>query len=126
MAAEIWPQSLHLLLERFCRAQGETKGIKDFITVLMFYRDHKADEIETAVEQAIEKNISTSDGVHHILASCWRPQYDHRPLAFMAVLASSQFERLTDNLEVCNDGRAIDGVAGQSQGAHSFHYGSKP
>ena len=54
---ESWPESLHLLLERFCRAQGETKGIKDFITVLMFYRDYKAGEIEAAVDLAIE-NIS--------------------------------------------------------------------
>ncbi|MBU2054717.1 MAG: IS21 family transposase, partial [Proteobacteria bacterium] len=28
-----WSQALHTLLERFCRAQGETKGIKDFIAV---------------------------------------------------------------------------------------------
>ena len=62
-----WPQSLHMLLERFCRAQGETKGIKDFITVLMFYRDHKASEIEAAVELSAENNISTSEGVRHIL-----------------------------------------------------------
>jgi transposase len=64
---ESWPESLHLLLERFCSAQGETKGIKDFITVLMFYRDYAAGEVEAAVDLAIEKNISTSDGVHHIL-----------------------------------------------------------
>jgi transposase len=62
-----WPQFLHLLLERFCRSQGETNGIKDFITVLMFYRDYEAGEIEAAVELAIENNISTSDGVHHVL-----------------------------------------------------------
>jgi hypothetical protein len=64
---ESWPQSLHLLLERFCRAQGETKGIKDFITVLMLYRDHKAGEIEAAVELATENHISTSEGVRHLL-----------------------------------------------------------
>jgi hypothetical protein len=63
-----WPQSLNLLLERFCSSQGETKGIKDFITVLMFYRDYEAGEIEAAVELALENNLSTSDGVHHILA----------------------------------------------------------
>jgi len=62
-----WPQSLHILLERFCRAQGETKGIKDFITVLMLYREHKASEIEAAVELSAENNISTSEGVRHIL-----------------------------------------------------------
>ena len=63
-----WPQSLNVLLERFCSSQGETKGIKDFITVLMFYRDYEAGEIEAAVELALENNLSTSDGVHHILA----------------------------------------------------------
>jgi hypothetical protein len=65
---ERWPPSLHLLLERFCRAQGETKGIKDFITVLMLYRDHETGKVEAAVEFAAEKHISTSEGVRHILA----------------------------------------------------------
>jgi len=63
-----WPHAMNKLLERFCLAQGETKGIKDFIAVLMFYRDYAADEIEAAVELAIENNISSSDGVRHILA----------------------------------------------------------
>ena len=62
-----WPQSLHLLLERFCRSQGETNGIKDFINVLMLYKDYAAGEIEAAVELAIDNGISTSAGVYHIL-----------------------------------------------------------
>lgn len=65
---KIWSPLLNTLLERFCRAQGETKGIKDFIAVLMFYRDYAAGEIEAAVDLAIENSISTSDGVRHILA----------------------------------------------------------
>lgn len=62
-----WSESLHLLLERFCYSQGETKGIRDFITVLMFYRKHKLCEVNSAVELAIENGISASDGVRHIL-----------------------------------------------------------
>jgi len=62
-----WPDSLHRLLARFCDAQGETRGIKDFISVLMLYQDHKPDDIEAAVELAVEKNISASDGVCHLL-----------------------------------------------------------
>jgi len=62
-----WPSSLSALLERFCFAQGETKGIKDFITVLMFYRDYDAGEVEAAVELALEHNLSSSDGVRHLL-----------------------------------------------------------
>ena len=64
---EMWPKSLHLLLKSFCSAQGETKGIKDFISVLMFYREHQAGDVEAAVELALENNIRTSEGVRHIL-----------------------------------------------------------
>jgi hypothetical protein len=64
---EMWPESLHLLLKSFCSAQGETKGIKDFISVLMFYREHPAGEVEAAVELALENNIRTSEGVRHVL-----------------------------------------------------------
>lgn len=63
-----WPSSLNALLERFCHAQGETKGIKDFVAVLMLYRDYKAGEVEAAVGLAIEHNISSSEGVRHLLA----------------------------------------------------------
>jgi len=62
-----WSQSLNTLLEKFCRAQGETNGIKDFIAVLMFYRDYADSEVEAAIELAIENNISASDGVRHLL-----------------------------------------------------------
>ena len=62
-----WPECHHRLLERFCDSQGDTKGIKDFISVLMLYRDYAAGEIEAAVELALEKSISGSEGVRHIL-----------------------------------------------------------
>jgi len=76
-----WPQSLEMLLERFCSAQGQTKGIKDFIAVLMLYRDHKAGDIEAAVELAVKNNISTSQGVRHILASAGEADTATAPLA---------------------------------------------
>jgi hypothetical protein len=76
-----WPASLHLLLNRFCRAQGETKGIKDFINVLMLYRDYAADELEAAVELATENNISASDGVRHLLVYMGDKSVKIAPLA---------------------------------------------
>ena len=63
----MWPESMNLLLSSFRDAQGETKGTKDFISVLMLYRDHSTGEVEAAVDLALENNIRTSDGVHHIL-----------------------------------------------------------
>ena len=64
---EHWPESLHRLLARFCSRQGETKGIKDFISVLMLYGQYPSGEVDAAVKFALEKNIHTSDGVQHIL-----------------------------------------------------------
>jgi transposase len=64
---QVWPGCLEKLLERFQKTQGETDGIKDFISVLMLYRDHRADEVQAAIELALENHISSSEGVKHIL-----------------------------------------------------------
>jgi len=76
-----WPEALNQLLESFCAAQGETKGIKDFITVLMLYKDYKPGDIEAAVELALEKNLSTSDGVLHLLLFTNEAGHIAKPLA---------------------------------------------
>ena len=78
---EMWPESMELLLADFRSAQGETKGTKDFISVLMLYRNHPASEIEAAVALALENNIHTSDGVHHILVYTNDAGADIAPLA---------------------------------------------
>jgi hypothetical protein len=62
-----WPDCLERLLELFCHKQGQTKGIKDFISVLMLYKDHDAGEIESAVEAALTANAGSSEAVKHIL-----------------------------------------------------------
>jgi transposase len=64
---ESWPHCLEQLLTCFCQKQGSTKGLKDFISVLMLYKDHKAYDIEHAVEQALKANVSSSQAVEHIL-----------------------------------------------------------
>lgn len=62
-----WPSCLESLLRRFCEAQGQNKGIKDFITVLLLYQEYGAEEIEAAIELALETYISSSEGVKHLL-----------------------------------------------------------
>ena len=62
-----WPEAYNHLLTRFCEAQGETKGIKDFISVLMLHKDYQAPDVETAVELALQCNVSFSEGVRHLL-----------------------------------------------------------
>ena len=62
-----WPDCLERLLELFIKKQGETKGVKDFISVLMLYKDHDAKTIETAIKKALDANTGSSDAVKHIL-----------------------------------------------------------
>jgi transposase len=62
-----WPSSLERLLARFQESQGETAGIKDFINVLLLYREYSGAEIQAAIELALEHWISSSAGVRHIL-----------------------------------------------------------
>jgi hypothetical protein len=49
------------------RNRGKTAGIKDFIAVLMLYRDHDAAEIEAAAELALNNHIFNSEGIRHML-----------------------------------------------------------
>jgi hypothetical protein len=58
---------LEQLLDKLCQKQGHTKGIKDFISVLMLYKEHTADDIESAVEKALSSGASSSQVVKHIL-----------------------------------------------------------
>jgi len=62
-----WPSCLERLLDKFCQKQGHTKGIKDFITVLMLYKDNAAGDIESAVKTALSSGAGTSQAVKHIL-----------------------------------------------------------
>ena len=75
-----WPEVFNTLLARFRRQHGETKGIKEFISVLMLHKDYSSSEIEAAVELALEKNISTSEGVRHVLLFIKEPKEEIFPL----------------------------------------------
>ena len=62
-----WPLCLERLLDKFSQKQGHTKGIKDFISILMLYKDHAAGDIESAVETALSSGAGSSQAVKHIL-----------------------------------------------------------
>jgi transposase len=62
-----WSEDLERLLSRFKESQGETKGIKDFITVLMLYRQHDQRDVESAVSLVLEHGLSHSAGVKQLL-----------------------------------------------------------
>jgi len=52
---------------RFCNKQGNTKGTRDFINVLMLHSEHKAEGIKESIEKALMAGVSTSHAVVQIL-----------------------------------------------------------
>lgn len=78
---EKWPESLNRILASFCCSQGETKGTKDFISVLMLYSHYQPSEVEAAVELSLEKKLSTSQGVEHLLIYANEPEDTILPLS---------------------------------------------
>ena len=67
-----WPICLEELLERFRCKHGSTNGIKDFISVLMLYKQFEAKDIETAVKLALASDGGSSATVEYILRSANR------------------------------------------------------
>lgn len=62
-----WPDCLEVLLSRFIAKLEHTKGVKEFITVLMLFKDNDSSAVIDAVSKAIEANVSSSAAVGHLL-----------------------------------------------------------
>ncbi len=75
----MWPDSHKSLLKHFCIKQGQNSGIKDFLSVLMMYKEYTDAEMEAAIEKAVESGVSTHHGVKHILFSA-KPEESFTPL----------------------------------------------
>ena len=75
------------LLACFCKSKGETKGIKEFIKVLLLHKTYKAQDIHAAIEKALSANVSCGDSVLHILLNSIKgPDYIFTSLPNMEVL----------------------------------------
>jgi len=62
-----WPDCLEALLSLFAARQGDTKGVKEFIEVLILFKDHDSSEVIEAVEHALAADISSSAALKHLL-----------------------------------------------------------
>lgn len=62
-----WPESLEMFLASLVSKQGETAGVKEFISVLMLCRDHEQKQVERAVEVALEHGLMNCAAVKQIL-----------------------------------------------------------
>ena len=64
-----WPQALESLLSQFRDKLGHSKGTKEFVRVLMLFKDHGEGEVFEAVKEAVDAGVSCSDAVEQILAN---------------------------------------------------------
>ncbi len=62
-----WPENHEKLLERLKKAQGTSRGTRDFIEILMLYRHHDPSDVEMAIDKAIEAGVSSGDAVKHLV-----------------------------------------------------------
>jgi hypothetical protein len=74
-----WPASLEKLLERFRQAQGPNYGIKEFVGVLMLFKEHGYKEVIEAVEAAVTAGVSSREAVEHLLRRGSGEDYDYLP-----------------------------------------------
>lgn len=62
-----WPDNHEQLLKRLESSQGISKGTKDFIEILMLYRDYKPAAVEEAVKLALASGVSSGEAVRLFL-----------------------------------------------------------
>lgn len=66
---QTWSKNHEKLLAKLQNSQGENQGIKDFLNVLLLYREFDASDIETAIEKSLQAGISSGEAVRHFLIS---------------------------------------------------------
>jgi hypothetical protein len=63
----IWPANYETLLNRFQTAQGISRGIKDFVTVLCLHRHFESALVDQAIATSVQCGASSSDAIIHLL-----------------------------------------------------------
>ncbi len=104
---EQWPPSLEALLTHFCRRQGHSRGVKEFLGVLLLYKDYPASKVDAAVELAVASQLSSGDGVKHVVQHAAGnpkveslPQWDSLPPVDVSVYGRLQ----TDTVPTTDSG----------------------
>jgi transposase len=58
-----WPKDYDRLLEALCTRLPDGRGVKEFIAILKLHREYAADQVEQAVQAALELGAASLDGV---------------------------------------------------------------
>jgi len=93
-----WPDELERLLDRFMNVHGDSRGIREFITILMLYKGHEEDEVNKVVKQGLDIGLSDAASIRTLLACGEDSSVCHKEL----VPAEMPF-RLRDVDVICTD-----------------------
>jgi len=63
-----WSQNHEILLNRFCDNQGHSKGIKDFISLLLLYKENSNENMEVIIELAVQTGLKCTSAIKSLLA----------------------------------------------------------
>ena len=61
-------------MEQFRQKLGHSKGTKNFVSVLMLFKEHEEKDVTAAVEEALVAGVSSSESVEHILINRIAPE----------------------------------------------------
>lgn len=65
-----WTNEMNQLLEHFCQSFGESRGIKEFISVLLLFGEHPDHQVKAAIAQGVAAGVSCAAAIQHLLGQC--------------------------------------------------------
>lgn len=93
---KLWPASMNEMLEKCCQKYGESKGIKEFIEILMLFKENEESEVYSAIELATQNNISCCEGVKQLLEYTGESSTKSVPLKNWEVFEAPSLEPYAD------------------------------
>lgn len=75
-----WPAEYEEMLRRLVGRLGDTKGKREFVSILQLHRKHEAAAIEAAVKDALACGALGAAPVAHLLQVSGRPRFEWTPL----------------------------------------------
>jgi hypothetical protein len=76
-----WPESYEVLLKRLRSRLGHNRGTREFIEILKLHEDHRREEVEEAIGQALEQQCLGYQPIRHLIRLRQSPVLETQPLA---------------------------------------------
>ncbi len=99
-----WPETYETMLSILRHRLGQNKGTRDFVRMLQLHKDYPPEEVDRAVEQALEYSSYSCEAVKHLLLS------GRMPARTMVALDSDLMPGITDRWIASSDLNRYDAL----------------